>query len=51
MVKTDFIPSDDSYRFPDDQPDIEYQSWARRYPTYLDLIQSVIAEPEMVDAA
>lgn len=35
----------DVYALPDHDPRRDYQSWCRTYPTYLDLVKSVIPEP------
>jgi hypothetical protein len=40
MVKLSFIEKDGEFLLPDGNVDIEYQSWAGKYPTYHDLAQS-----------
>ena len=44
MVKLNFRKDGDNFVFPDHAPNIEYQSWASKYPTYQQLIQSVVPD-------
>ncbi len=37
---------DNSYATNEGEANIEYQSWARKYPTYEDLTNSVLGEPK-----
>lgn len=44
MVKMNIKKEESGYILPDSVPTIDYQSWAYTYPTYLDLVQSVVPD-------
>lgn len=49
MTKLTMHKADGSYQFSDYPPNIEYQSWASKYPTYEQLVQSVVPDAEFQD--
>lgn len=44
MVKLSFRKDGEEFVFSDYEPDIEYQSWAGKYPTYRALVESVVPD-------
>ena len=46
MTKLTMRNTNGVYKFSDSLPDIECQSWASKYPTYKELVQSVAPDAE-----